>query len=499
MSKKTIVGLIVIIAVVVAAFGGWYWWQEIRPGKVTSSRYNPSDFETSNSNLFPEVSIEQENQWEEDYAIAVQYPKTKNDDVNNDINDFVKTTIDDFKAEADQRPQVKDWDDELHVTFATSGLAPNVLSVKFWVNEYFTDNKNPVNEIATKLYGLNKGEVFAISDIFVAGSNWESRVSELVADAMYDDGEITDKSKIAEEAGPESDDFKRFTLDSDSITFYFVSGEIADHARQVDVPYSQLMDILAPFIKDHLDSDGKAKDASQVSQATATPTPTSTPTATPTPTTTPVPTPIPANGGGTCSKPVALTFDDGPHKTYTNQKLDILKQKNVPATFFMVGNLVGAYPDVVQRIKNEGHELGNHTWDHAQLTRLSAADIQSEISKTQDAVKQACGTAPNVMRPPYGAVNDTVKQNVGLPIIMWSVDPDDWKDRDKNTVIQRVVSNTKSGDIVLMHDIYESTADAVPEIIDQLSAKGFCFVTVSELLGLPSDTSQDAGQVFSKQ
>ena len=98
-----------------------------------------------------------------------------------------------------------------------------------------------------------------------------------------------------------------------------------------------------------------------------------------------------------------------------------------------------------------------------------------------------------------GSVNDTVKQNVGLPIILWSVDPKDWKDRDKDTVVQRVVSATKPGDIVLMHDIYESTAEAVPVIIDQLSAKGFCFVTVSELLGLPADPSQDAGQVYSEK
>jgi peptidoglycan-N-acetylglucosamine deacetylase len=482
--KKSNIALVVVIIVAVL-LGGWLWWH-YQPDQVTSARYNPDDFKTANSNLFPGVTIEQENKWENDMAIAVQYPQTKNEKVNADIKKFIDQTIADFEAEADKRPQVKDWDDELHVTFVTSGLAPNVLSVKFYVNEYFTDNEQPVSDIVTKLYGLEKGEVFSLADIFVDDVDYLKQLYLLIANALYQDGEITDKSKISAEAGPETDDLQRFTLDSDSITFYFVKGELADHARQVDVPYSKLLDSLAPFIKNHLDSNGRAKSGSDISRVTPTPTATPVPTATPTPTPTP-------SGGGTC---VALTFDDGPHATYTPQKLDILKEKNVPATFFMIGNLVGAHPDVVKRIYAEGHELGNHSWDHAQLSRLSAAEVQSEMKQTQDAIKQITGVAPAVMRPPYGAISDTVEQNVGLPIILWSVDPNDWKDKDRNTVLQRVVGNTKPGSIVLMHDIYGSTADAVPEIIDELKAKGYCFQTVSDLLGLPADTSAQAGQVY---
>ncbi|MFC1721710.1 hypothetical protein ACFL0Z_02235, partial [Patescibacteria group bacterium] len=168
MSKRGLLLVILFIVIAVAAIGGWYWWQQMRPGEVTSSRYNPTEYETSNSNLFPDVQIEQDNQMFDEYVIAVQYPKTKNDQVNSDINEFVKQTIDDFKTEADKRPQVNEWDDELHVTFVTSGLAPNVLSVKFYVNEYFTDNTAPVDNIVTKLYDLNKGESLELSDIFVA-------------------------------------------------------------------------------------------------------------------------------------------------------------------------------------------------------------------------------------------------------------------------------------------------------------------------------------------
>lgn len=491
--KKTIQWLIIAIIILAAGFGGWYWWQKVNQDKVVSSRYNADDYQTSNSDLFPDVHIEQDNQMWDEYQVSFQYPQTKNDKVNKDIKGFVDKTITDFKTEAEKRPQVNQWDDELHGTFTTSGLAPNVLSVKFMINEFFTDNSDPVHDLHTMLYGLEKGESFVLADIFEDDSDYLEKISGLITEELQEDDSVTDKSKIDKAASAKDGNFDLFTLDEDSVEFYFEEGVLADSSMKVDIHYSEVSDILAPFIKTHLDSDDEAKDNSDTSKVT--PTPAATPAATPTP----APSATPSGGGGTCSNPVALTFDDGPHKIYTPQKLDVLKEKGVSATFFMVGNLVGAYPDIVKRIYNEGHELGNHTWDHAQLTRISAVDIKNEISRTQDAIKQAAGVSASLMRPPYGAVNETVKQNVGLPIILWSVDPDDWKDRVTDTVVQRVVAKTSPGDIVLMHDIYKSTADAVPIIIDQLKAKGYCFVTVSELLGLPDETSVDAGKVYSEK
>ncbi len=493
MSTKAF-ALILILIIAAAGIGGYFWWraESINNGPVTSTRYNPDEYATANSDLFPGVELETITQYWDQYAITAQYPKTPNKQVSESIYKFVEKKIDEFMTEAEQRPNLKEWDDEMHLTFSTFGLAPNLFSVKFNLNEYFTDNSNPVNDIITKTYDLNTGRELVLGDLFADQSNYLNRLIPLVQQSLQADPAVTDKSKIDNVLS--TDKLQRFTFDHDSLSFYFPAGELSDQARKIDIPYGNLDDLLSPLMKQHLDSaTNQANEASDVDKPN------------PKPTATPVPTPTPSDSGkakpipDTCQNPVALTFDDGPHKTLTPAKLDVLKAKGVAATFFMIGNQVIAYPDIVKRIYTEGHELGNHTWDHQQLTRLDSASIRDEIQKTEDAIKSAAGLNAPVFRPPYGAYNDAVKQEARLPIIMWSVDPKDWQDRVTSIVDDRVNSATKTGDIILLHDIHETTEEAVPLIIDQLQAKGFCFVTVSQLLSLPSDTASVAGQVFTKQ
>ncbi len=185
---------------------------------------------------------------------------------------------------------------------------------------------------------------------------------------------------------------------------------------------------------------------------------------------------------------VALTFDDGPAKASTPQLLDILAKKGVKVTFFLVGENVKANPEIVKRELAEGHELGNHSWNHPDLARKSDDVVRSQILQTQDAVFTATGTKPKVLRPPYGAMTDHQKKwvhdELGLNVIIWAVDPLDWKKPGSAVVAQRVISETKPGDIILTHDIHQGTVDAVPAIIDALQAKGYKFVTVSQLIAM---------------
>lgn len=493
MNTKAFIWIVVVIIIAVAA-GGYFWWlrQHANMGPVISARYNPADYTTANSDLFPGVALETIAPYWDRYAITAQYPKTPNKQVSEATHKFVEKKIDEFTKEADQRPDLKEWSDEMHLTFSTFGLAPNLLSIKFNVNEYFSDNSNPVIDIITKAYDLNSGKELVLADLFDPGLDYGSRLTNLVEDGLRNDPAVADQGKIDDVLT--ADEFRRFTFDHDSLTFYFPAGELSDSALKVDVPYGQIADLLSPLMKQHLDDvTNQADQSSNVDDVRPIPVPTIVPT--PTPSDSGKVTPIP----DTCTNPVALTFDDGPHKTWTSAKLDTLKEKGVVATFFMIGNQVIAYPDVVKRIYAEGHELGNHTWDHAQLTRLDGPAIKDELDQTEAAIKNAAGQDAPVFRPPYGAYNSTVEQVSPLPIILWSVDPDDWRDRDTGIVTDRVVSATKAGDIVLMHDIYETTENAVPVIIDKLRAKGLCFVTVSQLLGLPANTASVAGQVYSKQ
>lgn len=193
---------------------------------------------------------------------------------------------------------------------------------------------------------------------------------------------------------------------------------------------------------------------------------------------------------------VAISFDDGPHPTLTPKLLDILKERNVKATFYVIGKNVAQYPEIVKRMAAEGHEVGNHTWNHPSLPKLSAATVAEEIQKTTRAIVDACGITPTTMRPPYGATNAALNkrmaQEFGLPVILWSVDPQDWKIRRASHVSTHLVQNTSAGDILLAHDIHPSTIEAMPATLDALLAKGFKFTTVTELLRMdkaPAATS----------
>jgi peptidoglycan/xylan/chitin deacetylase (PgdA/CDA1 family) len=185
---------------------------------------------------------------------------------------------------------------------------------------------------------------------------------------------------------------------------------------------------------------------------------------------------------------IAMTFDDGPHGANTPRLLDMLKQRKIHATFFVVGQCAAEFPDIMKRIVAEGHEIGNHSWSHPQLSSMSEAGVRDQLQKTHDAIVQSTGVTPKLLRPPYGAF--TARQRAwangtwGYKIILWDVDPLDWKIRNADHVKHEILKATVSGSIILSHDIHKTTVDAMPETLDGLLAKGFKFVTVSELIAM---------------
>lgn len=180
-------------------------------------------------------------------------------------------------------------------------------------------------------------------------------------------------------------------------------------------------------------------------------------------------------------KLVALTFDDGPSKVTTGRLLDILKEKQVKATFFTVGRMAEQAPELLQREKAEGHVVASHSMTHRDLGRSTEAEIRAEVNEVDRVFLQVIGEKPSLLRPPYGSISDITRQVVGQPLMLWSVDPEDWRERNAETVKQRVVGATFDGAVVLMHDIYDSTVDATGRIIDELRAQGYEFVTLTEL------------------
>lgn len=181
-------------------------------------------------------------------------------------------------------------------------------------------------------------------------------------------------------------------------------------------------------------------------------------------------------------KLVALTFDDGPNAATTSQALDILAKYHVKGTFFMLGKNVAGNEQLVKRVHDEGHEIGNHSWSHPQLPTLALEQAKKQIEDTQAALRAVIGESPKMMRPPYGAINDTIRNAVDMSFIMWNVDSLDWKNRNTASIMEQVKKQTCPGSIILMHDIHQTTINALPSVIEYLQKNGYTLVTVSELL-----------------
>ncbi len=183
---------------------------------------------------------------------------------------------------------------------------------------------------------------------------------------------------------------------------------------------------------------------------------------------------------------IAITFDDGPNPAQTPRLLKMLKDRGIKSTFFCVGQCVAQSPEIAQQIVAEGHEIANHSWSHPLLTKMSEEAVKDQIERTHNVIKQTTGVTPTLMRPPFGGF--TLRQRAwanavwNYKIILWDVDSLDWKHRSPAKTESIIMAETKKGSIILCHDIHKTTVDAMPATLDALLAKGFKFVTVTELM-----------------
>lgn len=182
------------------------------------------------------------------------------------------------------------------------------------------------------------------------------------------------------------------------------------------------------------------------------------------------------------AKKVALTFDDGPHPRYTQQLLEGLKERNVKVTFFVVGKNAERWPDVVKNIVEDGHLIGNHTYSHVQLNKLSVEEQCLEITKANEVIYNITGKYPEFIRPTFGEWDKKLECNMDMIPVLWSVDTLDWTTTNVAEIVKNGTKNIKDGDIILMHDYYKTSVIAALQIIDQLQSEGFEFVTVDDII-----------------
>lgn len=179
---------------------------------------------------------------------------------------------------------------------------------------------------------------------------------------------------------------------------------------------------------------------------------------------------------------VALTFDDGPHPCYTEELLDGLKERGIHATFFVTGEHAEIHPEVIRRMQEEGHLIGNHTYSHIQLRSSNRELFKEELIKTNEILEEITGQEVVYVRPPYGSWDKSFEKELNMFPVLWTVDPLDWCSSNVDRITQKIVSNVDENDIILMHDYYKSSVEAALKTVDELLERGYTFVTVEEIL-----------------
>lgn len=389
--------------------------------------------------LYPGIKIKSEIKRDKDYHYAVHYPLTDSQEINDEIKTYIDTRVTKFMIDMAEdklgEPVVG-----LHIDFEITYFTPDYFSVEFSETLF-------VDEAMTNMIPFNFNRVenrkIELQELFVGEE-------EITIVEPNDEHEIVD-----------------FLVKEPVIRFYEKNGEI------IDLPKAQLVGQLQPeFLSGYEKKEKKTKENKGTKEEKM------------------------EKGKEEKQKAnqkrIALTYDDGPHHLYTLQILEELEKYGAHATFFVLGNRAEFHPDIVLETMEAGHEIGNHSWSHPKFSGLSKKQIVNQIEKTQDVVHSITGEYPTFVRTPYGSMSDSILNAINMPVVLWSVDPKDWKVSSSKAVIDNVLNNVEDGSIILLHDTYEHTVSATATIVETLSEEGYEFVTVTELLGLDEEESQRA-------
>ena len=401
--------------------------------------------------------------------VSIEYPITKNNKINKTIAQVITRDDRDFRYIA---TNVLSFNQPMTETISYQITHNNSAALSIIVNiKQDMHGAHPVSLTHFWTFDKKSGEVISLSDLTEQS---DKATREIVAAARNNINETIKQRQQAE-------------LDlNETITQETLSNfVITDGGNSLAWPIGQASLLPSAYgemtIKVPIAAVAKYLQNSTARKVANIPKP---PEPKPKPEPTPAPaTPAPAPTTG--NKVIALTFDDGPGP-HTAHLLDILDQYGAKATFFLIGSKVSGQASIVRSIQARGHQLGNHSWSHPELPKLPVDQIAGEVDRTNEAIRQATGVTPAILRPPYGAVNGAVLEQLrlrGMSSILWSVDTRDWADRNSDIVCSRAVAGARPGAIILMHDIHQTSVGAVPCILSALKQQGYSFVTVQGLLG----------------
>ena len=455
--KHLFIGILIIVLFLTGLFGIYYlnWLNSQRTTAPSDEKYYFADSRYAGiRSKFVTRNTARE-------KVSIEYPVTKNEKINHTIANAIDKTDRDFRGAV---LLATTFDQPLTETISYQVTHNNSLALSIIVNiKQDMHGAHPISLTHFWTFDKKSGEVISLNDLTEQS---EKATEEIVAAARNNIKETIKQRQQAELDLNETitqETLSNFVITDGSNSLAWPIGQ----ASLLPSAYGE-MTIKVPIaaVAKYLQNPTARKLANIPKPPE--PKPKSAPAA-----------PTPAAAG----KTIALTFDDGPGP-YTAQLLDILDQHGAKATFFLIGSKVSAQADVLRRMHARGHQLGNHSWSHPELPKLPVDQIAGEIDRTNDAIKQATGVKPAILRPPYGAVNGVVLEQLrlrGMSSILWSVDTRDWADRNSDIVCSRAVAGAHPGAIILMHDIHQTSVNAVPCILNALKQQGYSFVTVQGL------------------
>lgn len=408
-------------------------------------------------------------QLENDLGVRIAYPETELDALNQAIETWIVDTVSYFEYESADTINMDDFA-ELTVDY-DSYLTGNIISVKFsglYDKPYLA---HPIDIVATFHADVSTGKMISLDDILTSDGR-EHLQNMVIKDAQLE-AEVVDEYLL-----------DLWTLNSDGLEIILERGDyLPMSAGTVKLLYSY--DDLKDILLLPVDNESDVPETEELTETELTEN---------TENDLPVTTIDP-------DKPmVALTFDDGPSK-HTARLLDIFATYGGKGTFFVVGNLIDNRADTVKRMADEGHEVAGHSWSHRQLTKLTPSELTDQIMTTRAKIYEVTGIDSIVIRPPYGAFNNDVKEvcsNLGIVMVNWSIDTLDWKNKNADMVYNAIMKDIKDGAIILCHDLHGTTVDAMERVIPDLIEQSYQLVTVSELLSY-GDEEVCAGNVYNKQ
>ncbi|MDJ0332277.1 polysaccharide deacetylase family protein [Planococcus sp. S3-L1] len=402
-------------------------------------------FNTSESDI-PGIKIVTETSTDASAPFVLQYPQTEYSTHNKAVFQYIERAKENYLTKT-QNGKVEG---DLTISYEIISHSSKKYSIALTTNRVIGEASEQ-QRIESFHWNLETGENFTIKDVLENDSKHLMMLSTLVRHNLYNNSTLSNEfsqDKIRLETQPTWENFDQFVVTDKSITFYFAESEEEIglvNSIVTTIPLTTINELLAEPFQLLIEED-------EVTQAPA-----------------------------ETTKKVALTFDDGPNPKTTVQILEILNKYDAKATFFMLGNRVQAYPEIAKQVREEGHEISNHSWNHPDLTKLSTEKVQREIQDTNTIIEMVTGEKSTSFRPPYGAVNAAVRQQTNLPIVLWDVDTLDWQDRDAHQLLVNVKRDVKGGSIILMHDIHQSTADGLDAVLAYLQSEDYTFVKASDL------------------